>query len=143
MGVSLAPARNNDWPRYRNNGWSLAISVPQTPDGGLYPAGSSNEGARFGIWKVSLNSFCPFSFALHPVVLAFGPFSLLYSYDETLVLWDVRHMARPLKDVGTGGGVWRVKWHWREQDLAATACMHNGFHIINCKVESGIQVEHT
>ncbi len=59
------------------------------------------------------------------------------SYDESVVLWDTRAMGSPLKDVGTGGGVWRVKWHWREPDLVAAACMHNGCHIVNCHLNSG------
>ena len=46
-------------------------------------------------------------------------------------------MAAPVKDASLGGGVWRIKWHWSHQDLLATACMHNGFNVVNCNLDSG------
>ena len=59
------------------------------------------------------------------------------SYDETLLLWDTRNMTAPVKDASLGGGVWRIKWHWSWHDLLATACMHNGFNVVNCNLDSG------
>lgn len=48
-------------------------------------------------------------------------------------------MAQPLKELRLGGGVWRIKW--RNNDYIATACMHNGFNIVNCHVGAGEPME--
>lgn len=67
-------------------------------------------------------------------------FHSLYSYDERVLVWDIRTMKKPLKETSVGGGVWRVKWHPTNSDLMATACMHNGFRIINWNLHNGIVV---
>lgn len=67
-------------------------------------------------------------------------FHSLYSYDERVLVWDIRTMKKPLKETSVGGGVWRVKWHPTNSDLMATACMHNGFRIINWHLHNGIVV---
>eukprot|EP00118_Oscarella_pearsei_P020230 m.218674 g.218674 ORF g.218674 m.218674 type:complete len:363 (+) comp39903_c0_seq1:196-1284(+) len=54
------------------------------------------------------------------------------SYDEMVLVWDTRHMVRPTTKTETGGGVWRLKWHPRKESSLLSACMHNGFHIIEC-----------
>jgi len=52
------------------------------------------------------------------------------SYDESVLLWDLRQPRSPLSETRVGGGVWRVKWHPHLPGLLATASMHNGFHVI-------------
>ena len=61
------------------------------------------------------------------------------SYDERARFWDIRQGARPLAvgDVGTGGGVWRLKWHPSDPNLLLAACMHGGFTIIEANGAEG------
>ena len=62
------------------------------------------------------------------------------SYDERVVLWDMRSLRRPVKETAAGGGVWRVKWHPTNPDLMAVACMHDGVKILDWKLShSGIE----
>ena len=55
------------------------------------------------------------------------------SYDEHVRLWDCRKMKNPKKEYKINGGVWRVKYHSLNKDLLLTACMHDGFKIVNLK----------
>jgi len=40
-------------------------------------------------------------------------------------------MSKPLNDIDTGGGIWRLKWEPGSGDRLLAACMHNGFHILH------------
>lgn len=64
-----------------------------------------------------------------------------HSYDETLLLWDTRSMTTPLKEAHLGGGIWRIKWNTEHSDLLATACMHNGFQLVHCHLDSSTEPE--
>jgi hypothetical protein len=47
------------------------------------------------------------------------------SYDESVRLWDVRQLVKPLlvAQAGTGGGNWRLRWHPQRRDALLAACM--------------------
>lgn len=53
------------------------------------------------------------------------------SYDENILLWDTRNMKQPLCSSSPGGGLWRIKWHPVHGNAMLTACMYDGFHILN------------
>lgn len=53
------------------------------------------------------------------------------SYDELVYVWDNRTMKRPISEIATGGGVWRLKWHPHGKDRLLAACMHNGYKVID------------
>uniref|UniRef100_A0A7N0TZU2 methylated diphthine methylhydrolase n=1 Tax=Kalanchoe fedtschenkoi TaxID=63787 RepID=A0A7N0TZU2_KALFE len=57
------------------------------------------------------------------------------SYDEYLRVWDMRSLSKPVneKSLCLGGGVWRLKYHPSIPDLVLSACMHNGFAIVDTK----------
>lgn len=42
-------------------------------------------------------------------------------------------MKSPLCTLNVSGGVWRVKWNPFSFDSILTACMHGGFHAVECK----------
>ncbi|ETW05422.1 hypothetical protein H310_03188 [Aphanomyces invadans] len=80
----------------------------------------------FGLRNVHTMGVC--SMQTHPHndhVLAVG------SYDESISIWDTRSFKRPVLQYGTGGGVWRLKWHPTHESLLLAACMHNGFQILD------------
>lgn len=58
------------------------------------------------------------------------------SYDEHLALWDIRNLSEPLKNKSLGGGLWRIKWNESKTNLAAAACMHNHFCVVDTHLMS-------
>lgn len=61
----------------------------------------------------------------------------LDSYDENIHVWDTRNMRQPLCSSRPGGGVWRIKWHPVHGNTMLTACMYEGFHILNFSNPNG------
>jgi len=53
------------------------------------------------------------------------------SYDENILIWDLRQPRAPLSETKVGGGVWRLKWHPHSPSHLAAASMHNGYHVLS------------
>jgi len=46
-------------------------------------------------------------------------------------IFDNRNIAAPVHSHDVGGGIWRVRWHPQKADRLLTACMHDGFKILD------------
>lgn len=55
-------------------------------------------------------------------------FRLCFSYDETIKLWDYRHMEKSLSSCEIGGGIWRIKWDPFNAESILTAAMYSGIY---------------
>lgn len=47
-------------------------------------------------------------------------------YDDTIRIWDTRNMRGCVKELVVGGGVWRIKFHARDEEYALVAAMYEG-----------------
>ncbi|KAJ0106160.1 hypothetical protein Patl1_18065 [Pistacia atlantica] len=65
------------------------------------------------------------------------------SYDEHLRVWDVRSISKPVNETSVclRGGVWRIKHHPFVPGVVLTACMHNGFAVVDVKGEKAEVIE--
>lgn len=72
---------------------------------------------------------------------------LVGSYDESLSIWDLRRLVRPVSSISLGGGVWRLRWlptlniyqnsanvdspsNNGQEAYLAVAAMHAGFKVV-------------
>jgi len=53
------------------------------------------------------------------------------SYDEEVRVFDMRKLNGELGKVHVGGGVWRIKWHPKDQNRMLVACMHGGCRLVD------------
>lgn len=53
------------------------------------------------------------------------------SYDGIVRIFDKRKFGTPLQSHDVGGGVWRVRWHPTRSHRLLTACMHDGFKVLD------------
>ncbi|XP_059482347.1 uncharacterized protein LOC132200700 [Neocloeon triangulifer] len=61
------------------------------------------------------------------------------SYDELICLWDKRQTRRPVKELGLGGGVWRIQSEIGvPTPKLAVACMFKGFLFLELNSEGFI-----
>jgi diphthamide biosynthesis protein 7 len=104
-------------------GWDVR-SPPTRP---LFTSGAHGMGVTSVVWHPLRE---------HSVVTG--------SYDERILLWDDREVGRgPVAEVGTGGGVWRMRWRTGAADagggpdLLAAACMYAGVRVLKVDVRSG------
>ncbi|XP_053388811.1 diphthine methyltransferase-like [Mercenaria mercenaria] len=100
---------------------------------------SGGDDCKLKVWDLRVGTHCPTltskrhsmgvcsvqSSPVHEYQLATG------SYDENILLWDSRNMKQPVRELGLGGGVWRIKWEPASSEYILTATMYNGFHIVN------------
>ncbi|CAN8064457.1 unnamed protein product [Agarophyton chilense] len=61
-------------------------------------------------------------------------------YDDTIRIWDLRSSRRCVEELNVGGGVWRVKFHPRDQDCILVAAMYDGFKALNLIAGSHLQM---
>ncbi|KAK9508792.1 hypothetical protein O3M35_006263 [Rhynocoris fuscipes] len=53
------------------------------------------------------------------------------SYDEKILLWDIRNMKIPINSLDVGGGVWRLKWESKMGHEICASCMYFGSVVVN------------
>jgi diphthine methyl ester acylhydrolase len=59
------------------------------------------------------------------------------SYDESVTVFDLRAVHKPLATHRSGGGVWRLKWQPGGSDFLLAACMHAGFRVLQFDAARG------
>ena len=74
------------------------------------------------------------------------------SYDESVRLFDTRHMRRAVHSLDVGGGVWRLKWQPSRASSSSSsssslsmsrivaACMHGGFAVLDVAADGALSV---
>lgn len=60
----------------------------------------------------------------------------IFSYDETVKLWDTRKMSKSLSTCEVGGGIWRIKWDPHKAEDILVAGMYSGFFWMNYNHEN-------
>ncbi|KAJ8326986.1 Diphthine methyltransferase [Batrachochytrium dendrobatidis] len=137
--------KQREWTAHQFEAWIVGFNCHQTST--IYSGG---DDSLFKGWDTRMESNSPIfvnkchqagvcSIASHPTwdhVLATG------SYDENVYIWDTRSIKRPVSEISSGGGVWRLKWHPTDPTLLLAACMYNGFHIYQLLNQDMTKLEH-
>ncbi|KAI9145906.1 WD40-repeat-containing domain protein [Paraphysoderma sedebokerense] len=136
--TSIIPV--HDFLAHEFEAWITAFDYWNSPGNVIFSGG---DDTKFKVWDVRNGVDRPVlvnkchtagvtSIHCHPHrenIIATG------SYDETLNIYDTRKLRSPLVSTNLGGGVWRIKWHPyssnSKSDKILTACMYNGFKIVD------------
>lgn len=66
--------------------------------------------------------------------------SIFFSYDSNVRLWDIRHLKNCISEVKMPGTLWRLKWDPHFHRYLLSACMLGGVHIIDTQNPQNLEI---
>ncbi|KAG7351942.1 hypothetical protein IV203_007990 [Nitzschia inconspicua] len=154
--VELSTSLEHCWPAHKmfnspTEVWCCAFLSISNNDNMTYPTNIVATGGDEGCWKVwdlRSNLSRPIyhntnEFDAGVTVLSPHPrqsnLLVVGSYDETIALYDVRYVSSSSSSSSPtslfhsdaiGGGIWRCKWHPKDDNRLLIAAMHGGCRIV-------------